>query len=142
VVTGGAAQRDPELGQWRVGDHEQLGCADECAAGQQHQARWLEIAGGDRRLFEFVVYVIHIYKELPMATKTERTGLITLFDDRGAAVVANVFTTFTEYKPLAGPSEWISGTKSVKLVDGSHLNPQSDDTFIEVSTSRVFRVAR
>lgn len=76
-----------------------------------------------------------------MPTKTEPTGSVKLLDDTGATVTATIYTTFTEFRPLSGPVEWIAGTKAYKMPDGSHLNPQSDGTFIEVKSSRVLRPA-
>jgi hypothetical protein len=63
-------------------------------------------------------------------TKVERTE---------SYVAVDVWTTFTEYKPVNGFAQWVPGAKTHKMQNGNHVNVNNDGSLVDVHTGLVMR---
>lgn len=71
--------------------------------------------------------------------KVERTGSYLAVDESGGSHTISIYTTFTEYKPISGPVQWLPGTKSHKMPNGNHVNVNTDGSLEEVATGRAMK---
>lgn len=72
-------------------------------------------------------------------TKLEKTGTYAAVDESGNIYDIDIWTTFTEYTPVNGSAQWISGAKSHKVKNGNDVNVNNDGTIIDVQTGLVMR---
>ena len=68
--------------------------------------------------------------------KVERTGSFLAVDDDGNRRTVNIYTTFTEHRPLSGRATWAAGSVSYELDNGNHVNVFSDGTLEDFVTGQ------
>jgi hypothetical protein len=72
--------------------------------------------------------------------KIELTAHYLAAHSDGERAIIDCYTTFTEYVPLSGASQWLPGSKSLKMQNsGNHVNAIGADEFEDVVTGRTYR---
>jgi hypothetical protein len=72
-------------------------------------------------------------------TKVGKTESYVAVDESGSTYDIDIWTTFTEYKPVNGSAQWVPGAKAHKLQNGNHVNVNNDCTLVDVLTGLVMR---
>jgi hypothetical protein len=72
-------------------------------------------------------------------TKTEITETYTAVDERGNTYGIDIWTKFTEFKPINGSAQWLPGSKSHEMQNGNPINVNNDGSLIDVHTGLVMR---
>jgi hypothetical protein len=68
--------------------------------------------------------------------KVEKTGSFVAVDADGNRRNVNIYTTFTEHRPLSGRATWVDGSVSYELDNGNHVNVLSDGTLEDFVTGQ------
>lgn len=72
--------------------------------------------------------------------KIEKTSSFMAVDGDGKRHAISVFTTFTEFRPVAEPAQWLPGTQAYKMdSNGNHVNLNDDGSLTEVATGKALR---
>lgn len=71
-----------------------------------------------------------------MPRKEELTDQFEVADADGHRQTLFVYTTFIEFRPVAGPSTWNPGSKRLATADGDHVNVNADGSFTELQSGR------